>query len=106
MDISLKGKIARHLRQFPGHRTGGGERTGTEWCQLYLDGQEPSRPCRRRLISWRNRETRQHQWMAVDFSDTKMVEEAIKTIAGKQTIEILVNNSGGPKAGANSRSIY
>ncbi|HEY4936616.1 MAG TPA: SDR family oxidoreductase [Puia sp.] len=40
-----------------------------------------------------------HQWEAVDFSDTAMVEQNIKKIVGEQRVEILVNNTGGPKAG-------
>lgn len=39
-----------------------------------------------------------HQWMAADFSDPQMVEKTIKSIVGKYRIEILVNNTGGPKA--------
>jgi|SRR5579863_155316 len=40
-----------------------------------------------------------HQWMAADFSDNHTVEEAIKNIVSKQRVEILINNTGGPKAG-------
>ena len=41
----------------------------------------------------------QHQWMAVDFSEPAQVEENINRIIREHRIEILVNNSGGPKAG-------
>jgi 3-oxoacyl-[acyl-carrier protein] reductase len=40
-----------------------------------------------------------HQWRVVDFSETNQVEDAIQKILEKQTVEILINNSGGPKAG-------
>ena len=40
-----------------------------------------------------------HQWVAADFSDNHSVEEAIKNIVSKQRVEILINNTGGPKAG-------
>jgi 3-oxoacyl-[acyl-carrier protein] reductase len=40
-----------------------------------------------------------HQWVVADFSDPATVEAAIKKIVGEQRVEILVNNSGGPKAG-------
>ena len=40
-----------------------------------------------------------HQWVAVDFSDPANLEKSIKQIVGKQRIEILINNTGGPKAG-------
>lgn len=39
-----------------------------------------------------------HQWMAADFSDPAMVGKTIKSIVGKHTVEILVNNTGGPQA--------
>ena len=42
----------------------------------------------------------QHHSIAVaDFSDTAAVETAIQEIVNKNSIEILVNNTGGPKAG-------
>ena len=40
-----------------------------------------------------------HQWVAADFNDNKAIEEAIKKIVNKQRVEILINNTGGPKAG-------
>jgi 3-oxoacyl-[acyl-carrier protein] reductase len=39
-----------------------------------------------------------HQWVEADFSNPATVETAIKKIVGEQRVEILVNNSGGPKA--------
>lgn len=41
----------------------------------------------------------QHQWIAVDFSDTVFLESQVKQLLEKSRVEILVNNSGGPKAG-------
>jgi 3-oxoacyl-[acyl-carrier protein] reductase len=41
----------------------------------------------------------QHRWVAADFTDPGNVEEGIKKIVGEWRIEILVNNTGGPKAG-------
>jgi len=40
-----------------------------------------------------------HQWIAVDFSDPSEVEKQIKKLVATISIEILVNNTGGPKAG-------
>ena len=40
-----------------------------------------------------------HQWVAADFADNHSVEEAIKNIVRKQRVEVLINNTGGPKAG-------
>src|SRR5450432_27503 len=41
-----------------------------------------------------------HEWVAADFSDPDKVEQAIKKIVGEHRVEILINNTGGPKAGA------
>jgi len=41
----------------------------------------------------------QHSYVVADFIDTISVEKAINSIIAKQTIEILVNNSGGPQPG-------
>jgi 3-oxoacyl-[acyl-carrier protein] reductase len=40
-----------------------------------------------------------HEWLAADFSDSQLVEEAIKKIVIRQRVQILINNTGGPKAG-------
>jgi 3-oxoacyl-[acyl-carrier protein] reductase len=40
-----------------------------------------------------------HRFMVVDFSQPAQVEEAVKKIVGEGEVEILVNNTGGPKAG-------
>ena len=40
-----------------------------------------------------------HQWMAANFADSFAVKEVIKNIVSKRRVEILVNNTGGPKAG-------
>jgi 3-oxoacyl-[acyl-carrier protein] reductase len=41
----------------------------------------------------------QHTFQVADFSDMQAVKTAILTIVAKQNIEILINNSGGPKPG-------
>lgn len=41
----------------------------------------------------------EHSYVVADFRDTQQVEQAIKSITEKQTVHILVNNTGGPKAG-------
>jgi 3-oxoacyl-[acyl-carrier protein] reductase len=43
--------------------------------------------------------TQQHRGITVDFNDPSAVEQAIKKLTGELRIEILVNNTGGPKAG-------
>ncbi len=44
-------------------------------------------------------ENQHHQWVAADFSKPAAVEQSIKKITGEQRVEILINNTGGPKAG-------
>jgi len=41
----------------------------------------------------------QHSYATADFSDTEAVKKAIEKIVSERIIEILVNNSGGPKPG-------
>jgi 3-oxoacyl-[acyl-carrier protein] reductase len=41
-----------------------------------------------------------HQWIAVDFSDPSEVEKQIQKLLTTTRVEILVNNTGGPKAGS------
>ena len=40
-----------------------------------------------------------HEYKVADFTDTPAVQAAIDDIVSKQTVHILVNNSGGPKGG-------
>jgi 3-oxoacyl-[acyl-carrier protein] reductase len=44
-------------------------------------------------------DSQHHQWESVDFSEPDRVGELIKKITGKHPVHILVNNTGGPKAG-------
>lgn len=41
----------------------------------------------------------QHSFVAVDFSDEKLVEKAAAALSAERTIHILVNNTGGPPGG-------
>jgi 3-oxoacyl-[acyl-carrier protein] reductase len=40
-----------------------------------------------------------HNYYSIDFNDVEAVRSLIKKISSQQTIHILINNSGGPKAG-------
>jgi 3-oxoacyl-[acyl-carrier protein] reductase len=42
----------------------------------------------------------EHYYVVADFRDTKQVEDGVKSITERQPIHILVNNTGGPAAGA------
>jgi len=40
-----------------------------------------------------------HAYVAVDFNDTDALSQAMDRLASKHTIDIIINNSGGPPAG-------
>lgn len=40
-----------------------------------------------------------HSYVVADFSHTEQVKQAVEQLAAKQTIHILINNSGGPAGG-------
>jgi 3-oxoacyl-[acyl-carrier protein] reductase len=40
-----------------------------------------------------------HSFQAIDFNDTEAVKKLIKNICSEKPVHILINNSGGPKAG-------
>lgn len=42
----------------------------------------------------------QHQWLFADFSDNNVVKSLIDEFVKKNTVHILVNNTGGPPGGA------
>ncbi len=44
-------------------------------------------------------EVQQHRYATADFSDREQVRKAIENIVSSTKVEILVNNTGGPKAG-------
>jgi len=41
----------------------------------------------------------QHDYRVADFGDTAAVKKAINSIVDKETVHILVNNTGGPPGG-------
>lgn len=45
-------------------------------------------------------EGQHHQFKVADFTDIQAVQRAIDDIVSKQTVQILINNTGGPKGGA------
>ncbi len=98
MDISLKGKFA----VICGSSQGIGLATAMELavnganCILFARNPEALQAAAGQLAVTGDQH---HQWVAVDFSDNKAVEDAIKKIVSQQLIEILINNTGGPKAG-------
>ena len=98
MELSLKGKTALIC----GSTQGIGLATAKELAALGAE-------C---ILMARNREAleeiiptlaaehlQEHSYVIADFRDTQQVEDAVKQITEKQTIHILVNNTGGPAGG-------
>lgn len=98
MELSLKGKTA----VICGSTQGIGLATAGELAALGAE-------C---ILLARNRESlktavaglaaehlQEHSYVVADFRDTQQVEQAIKSITERKTVHILVNNTGGPKAG-------
>ena len=46
-----------------------------------------------------NEGSQKHQYVVADFSDAETVEKSVKKIAEELQVEILINNTGGPKGG-------
>lgn len=98
MNISLEGKNAIVC----GSTQGIGLATAKELAQLgasctLLARNEQSL---KQVIQALNKTSGQHhEYYAVDFSETAMVKEIALKIVSKKTVHILINNTGGPKAG-------
>jgi 3-oxoacyl-[acyl-carrier protein] reductase len=98
MDISLKGKWA----VICGSSQGIGLATARELavnganCILLARNAQALKEAVKQLII---QDDQQHHWVAADFSDTAQVGESIKRIISERRVEILINNTGGPKAG-------
>ena len=98
MDISLKGKWA----VICGSSQGIGLATARELavnganCILLARNAEALKGVVGQLTK---QDGQQHLWVAADFSDTAQVGDSIKGIISERRVEILINNTGGPKAG-------
>ncbi len=97
MDISLKGKHALICGSSQGIGLAAAKELALNGANCILIARNPEvlAGAVQQLTKQGNQE---HRWMAADFSDPAMVEKTIKSIVGKHTVEILVNNTGGPKA--------
>ena len=98
MDISLKGKTALIFGSSQGIGLAAAKELAHNGARCILMARN-AKVLEQALSQLEKPAGQQHQWVAVDFSDTNGVGEAIKKITTEQTIDILVNNSGGPKAG-------
>ncbi len=97
MDISLKGKYAVICGSSQGIGFAAAKELALNGANCILIARNPE-VLARAVQQLTKQEDQVHRWMAADFSDPSMVEKTIKSIVGKHTIEILVNNTGGPNA--------
>jgi len=98
MELSLKGKTA----VICGSTQGIGLATATELASLGAECILIARnkdSLKTAAASLATDHLQEHSYMVADFRDTRQVEQAIKTITEGTTVHILVNNTGGPKAG-------
>jgi 3-oxoacyl-[acyl-carrier protein] reductase len=98
MDLSLKGKTAVVC----GSSQGIGLAIAKELAELgatciLLARNEEKLKVALQQLNTANRQ--QHTHYAIDFNDREKTRKLIREIISKQTVHILVNNSGGPKAG-------
>lgn len=98
MELSLKGKTALIC----GSTQGIGLATAKELallgaeCVLLARNKESLQTA---VESLATEHLQEHSYLIADFRDTKQVEDAIKEITNRRAVHILVNNTGGPKAG-------
>jgi 3-oxoacyl-[acyl-carrier protein] reductase len=98
MDLSLKGRTAVVC----GSSQGIGLAIAKELaelgasCILLARNEESLKNSVQQLSSVQGQD---HSYFAIDFNDKEKTRQLIQEIVSKQTVHILVNNSGGPKAG-------
>lgn len=98
MDLSLKGKNA----VICGSSQGIGLAIAKELaslganCILLARNEEALKEA---LASLDSSSNQQHGYRVADFNDTEKTKALINDIVSQQTVHILINNSGGPKAG-------
>lgn len=98
MDLNLNGKTALVC----GSTAGIGKATAVELANLgariVLLARNPEKLAQT-LAELPRDDDQKHDVMAVDFNDTKAFKAAIDVLSQKYQFHILVNNTGGPKAG-------
>lgn len=98
MDLSLKGKTAVVC----GSSQGIGLAIAKELaelgatCILLARNEEK---LKKNVLGLNTDKGQKHIYHAIDFNDLDKTRQLIKEIVARQTVHILVNNSGGPKAG-------
>ena len=98
MDISLKGKTALICGSSQGIGLAAARELALNGANCILMARNAD-ALQLAVSQLANQGDQHHQWAAVDFSDPEIVGQEIKKIIASQKIDILVNNTGGPKAG-------
>jgi 3-oxoacyl-[acyl-carrier protein] reductase len=98
MNISLKGKYAVVCGSSAGIGLAAARELALNGAHCILMARNPE-ALQSAFDQLTKQDDQRHQWVAVDFSDPAQVEEKIKKIIQEQRVEILINNTGGPKAG-------
>jgi 3-oxoacyl-[acyl-carrier protein] reductase len=98
MDISLKGKSAVICGSSQGIGLAAAKELAVNGANCILMARNPE-ALQSAVAQLAVTGDQHHQWVAADFADNHSVEKAIKKITDKQRVEILINNTGGPKAG-------
>jgi 3-oxoacyl-[acyl-carrier protein] reductase len=98
MDISIKGKYALICGSSQGIGLAAAKELALNGANCILMARNAD-ALREAIEQLANKGGQQHQWIDIDFSDPAMLEQKINKIVGELQVEILVNNTGGPKAG-------
>ena len=98
MNISLKNKNAVICGSSQGIGLATAQELALNGANCFLMARNPE-ALERAVNSLSKSGAQQHRGLTVDFNDSAAVERAIKKLVGEIRVEILVNNTGGPKAG-------
>ena len=98
MDISVKGKNAVICGSSQGIGLAAAKELAMNGANCILMARDP-KALEQAIVQLPGQGDQHHQWVAADFSDPGLVGHHIGNIVRENRIEILVNNTGGPKAG-------
>src|SRR5450432_2866614 len=98
MDISLKSKNAVICGSSQGIGLAAAQELALNGASCFLMARN-SETLQQAVNSLSKTGVQQHRGITVDFNDPSAVEQVIKKLTAELSIEILVNNTGGPKAG-------
>jgi len=98
MDLSLKGKNAIICGSSQGIGLAAAQELAWNGANCILMARNPE--ALQLAVGGLSRlEGQRHRWIAVDFAEPSSLEEKIGKLTEEMQVEILINNTGGPKAG-------